>query len=207
MRIRDLARAALGVVVVGSWSGATNAKDTRGGMSTSLPDLPLADRCAVALMIAKEVRETAEVIRPASDAIGTGRLRLLISQSPEGSPPVSIFAPGETCEKHRMPLSWTPGKYVDLDLATGDVRSLPADPYVLVSTKQGTGSSWELTWRVDERYRSCPAVRGAAPCNEGAPRPPAREMPTLRLKVGWHGRGKDRELEVLDAVIEIARFS
>jgi hypothetical protein len=32
-------------------------------------------------------------------------------------------------------------------------------------------------------------------------------MPTLRLKVGWHGRGKERELGVLDAVIEIAKFS
>jgi hypothetical protein len=207
MRTSDLARATVGVLLLASWSGGAKAKDTTDNRSMSLAALSLADRCAVALMIAKEVLETAEVIRRASDVIGTGRLRLLISQSPEGHPPVSIFAAGEGCEKHRLPLSWTWGKYIDLDLAAGDVQSFPADPYVLVSTKPATGSSWEVTWRVDERYRSCSAARGTAPCNEGAPRTSGRDMPTMRLKVGWRGRGKDRDLGVLDAVIEIAKFS
>jgi hypothetical protein len=189
------------------WSSPATA-DT----GLALATLPLKDRCAVALLIAKEVREVVELSPQGATAPEDPRkLRILISRTADGENPISIFRNREGCGKVSLPLTWTKGAKADVEFAAGDPRKLEPVAHLVVSVRSRASPGWEFIWPVDREYFGC--EKGADP---GAPKicmgfevwaAPWSHLPALRIRIKRIGSNPTarHEFFVDGAALEIAK--
>jgi hypothetical protein len=134
-----------------AWSSRAMAET-----GASLSALPLKDRCAVALLIAKEVREAMEISPQGARGLDDLRkLRILISRTADGEEPVSIFRNHEDCGNVSLPLTWTQGVKSDVEFAVGNPRKLEPVEYQVVSVSSRASPGWEFIWPLNRAYVGC----------------------------------------------------
>jgi hypothetical protein len=170
-----------------------------------LSRLPLKDRCSVAELVAKQVREVAEMAVWGKRVIVDGGLNLLISSSNNDDDLVPIFGAKESCGKMSVSQLMTIGQPIAVSLAAGSPDSLKEGWYVVISSKAVGPSRWELTWRTNHFFHACKSEPGSVPnvCpGSASTKGPA---PVMRIRIGReHG---ESALSVTEAILVMTRFS
>jgi hypothetical protein len=197
------------LILVMTWHGPTMAARERVQVRPSgLAQLPLAQRCAIAKLLARQVRDVVTWSNPAKlpgIALSDG-IDLIIATNRKG-PPQSLFNPDEACEIS-IDRGDGSGK-MQIRLARGIAPPLPSGrSYAVLFSQTLSPGRWEFTWPFVVK-----GFTGCSPQSGGATAPTIDTCLTL-----FHGGPPAPELRIVvsrisggvatsSAALEFAAFS
>lgn len=181
---------------------ATAAVTPAARTSTAAPTLarlPLPQRCALARLLASQVREMLawvdrDKIVSRDDFLAEGRLDLAIFLAPEAAH--SLLAAGESCQIS-LPPALSPNA-LEVRVAAGCPPAL-AKPYAMLFGKEVVrGRRWEFVWALNQRLGGC---------NEPLIGPSLSTMLTPAPKLRLTVERTKSEFTTVSASLELTRWS
>jgi hypothetical protein len=139
------------VILVAASAQVASAKPGPG----PLDDVALKDRCAMAVVVAKQIRDVEELT--GSLPAKSGRLQFFIAvyRKKQGDYR-SILDADDVCPSARIPRTYFQGSPVDISFAGGTQQDLNPDlHYVLVRSKRMGNGRWAFTWKVGDSVTGC----------------------------------------------------
>jgi hypothetical protein len=190
--------AAMALILLAAASGPAPA--ARASAPTSLSRLPLVERCALARLLGRQLRDVLEwtdrrKLDRAGDHFAGGVLDLAIFESGADDPSRPLVRQGERCEA-TLPLLFPPPAQLQVRIAAGCPPRLEKPYAVLFGKEQARGRRWEFVWELNTSYTGCDGViaGGVSRMQVAAPR--------VRLVVTRAAK----EFVTTHAVLELGRW-